>query len=61
MTRQALIDLLARAYAAGFNDSAEGWNGEYPSGATEEPEWLERQAQTATDLATEAAALGLIP
>jgi len=25
-----LVQLLNAAYLAGFNDSAEGWNGEYP-------------------------------
>jgi hypothetical protein len=37
MTGEEVAELMRRAYMAGWCASGEGWNGEYPTNATERP------------------------
>lgn len=43
--REARWAAFVAGYNAGFNASAEGWNGEYPMGHERDPYWLTRREE----------------
>lgn len=37
--------MLEQAYQAGWDESGQGYNGEHPGNAHEEPEWIDKRNQ----------------
>jgi hypothetical protein len=52
--KETLRAMLEKAYLAGWRDSGEGYNSEYPEGASEQPDWAARRDKVFSTLGFDA-------
>lgn len=48
--KDRLFEMLRSAFLAGFAESAEGWNYEYPGNAESTEAWIESQHEAISDI-----------